>query len=360
MSMAETNLYVFGIPALAAEPPDIRPVPVSPARGPLADKIVVVVDESVTYSAYKKLIPERMRDLPLHDFGEAAATANCSAPSNALLRWGVERSMVRADGYDPRSNPMIWSYAKAAGFRTVLIDGQSHGDMHNYISTKEFALIDEFVPALADIDTDRRISAMLGERLRRPGREFIYVVKRGVHFPYEMNYPARQDGSGGVTIDKYATAVRYATGGFFEGLARDVAFSKTLMLYTSDHGQDFSRRAPHCNTDPVADEYSVPLVAITSAPLLVRAFSSSQLKDRATHLNIFPTLLFALGYEPQWLQDAYGATLAGPPSTYLTYVSRGWGPRTSLRERHTVKTSDFVESDRFPGRAVVPREAPTQ
>ena len=189
LSVVETNLFIFGVPSLFATAPEIRPVPVSPVRAPLVEKIIVVVDESVTYRTYNELIVERVRDLPVIDYGEAASTANCSAASNALLRWGVEKPQVSRPDYDPRSNPMIWNYAKTAGFKTVLIDGQSHGEMQNYISPKEYARIDEFVPAFMEHETDVRIAAMLNERLRQPGKEFIYVVKRGAHFPYDMNYP---------------------------------------------------------------------------------------------------------------------------------------------------------------------------
>ena len=351
VSVAETNLFVFGVPSLIAAPPEMRSVAVAPARASLVSKVVLVVDESVTHEAYARFVAQYTRELPVKDFGEAASTANCSAASNALLRWGVERPRVPDPGYDPRTNPSIWGYAKTAGFRTVLIDGQSNGDMHNYISPAEYALIDEFVPAMAGEETDHHIAAMLNERLSRPGREFIYVVKSGAHFPYEANYPAALAPAVASRPGEYMTAVSYVTGGFFERLARALPYSDTLMIYTSDHGQDFAERAPHCNADPTADEYSVPLSVITAAPALRELLAGSPLVDRASHLNIFPTLLYAFGYARQWLETTYGPTLAGPPSSYLTYVHRAWRPGRSIHERHSVRTRDFVESSEFPRRA---------
>src|SRR5581483_3258540 len=141
-TMAETNLYVFGVPALLATSPDLRPVSVAPTHRPLAEKVLLVVDESVTYEAYRRNIAPLLKGLAAIDFGEAASVANCSAPSNALLRWGIERNRLGDDTYDPRTNPSIWGYARKAGFRTVLIDGQSNGAMQNYLSPKEAALID--------------------------------------------------------------------------------------------------------------------------------------------------------------------------------------------------------------------------
>ncbi|HYC47532.1 MAG TPA: sulfatase-like hydrolase/transferase [Burkholderiales bacterium] len=356
LAAAETNLVVFGMPSLFSTIPEPRPVSTQPARAPLVRHVVLVVDESVTHEAYKKLIAPRVRTLPAIEYGEAASTANCSAASNALLRWGVERARIREPGYDPRTNPMIWGYAKAAGFRTVLIDGQSTGNMHNYVNPREFALIDEFVAADRGPDTDHHIARMLNERLRRPGREFIYVVKRGAHFPYEMNYPAGTVPADASRAAKYAAAITHASAGFFAGLDRTAPLSDVLMIYTSDHGQDFRERAAHCNPRPRAAEYSVPLVVLTAAPPLRALLSdAAPMQNRASHLNIFPTLLYAFGYARPWLEGIYGPTLAGPPAPYVTYVSLGWRAGARGADRHTVRASDFVESASFPRRGA--REA---
>jgi hypothetical protein len=211
---------------------------------------------------YRRIIAPAINGLSVVDFGEAASIANCSAASNALLRWGVARARVRDAAYDPRTSPTIWAYAKAAGYRTVLIDGQSRGELQNYIGTREFALIDEFVPASSGIDSDQRIAAKLNEILRRGGREFVYIVKRGVHFPYEMNYPRGELRADASRAEKYATAVSHASAGFFPAALRDTDASRTLLIYTSDHGQDLTTRSTHCNPDPRDVEYSVPLVAM--------------------------------------------------------------------------------------------------
>lgn len=362
-TVAEANLFVFGVPALFATAPELREVPVAPAGDALAEKIVVIVDESVTHEAYEKLLAARLVQFPAVDFGEAASVANCSAPSNALLRWGVEKSRVREANHDPRTNPTIWGFAKRAGFRTVLIDGQSRGNMHNYLHTREFALIDEFIPTRLELGTDQAIAEMLNERLRRPGREFIYVVKQGAHFPYEMNYPPEFAPASDSRIAKYIAAVRYTTGGFFDRLQKDLPFSNVLMLYTADHGQDFSERGLHCSAAPRAEEYSVPLVAITGAPalraLLAEPGAASML-HRASHLNIFSTALYALGYGRAWIESHYGPTLAGPPTAYITYVSLGW-KATGRRDRGTVNATDFVESLAFPRRNGAPhRQLPLE
>jgi hypothetical protein len=73
---------------------------------------------------------------------------------------------------------------------------------------------------------------------------------------------------------------------------------------------------------------------------------------RASHINIFPTLLYAFGYEREWLEAQYGHTLAGPPDPYLVYVSLGWSGPSGSRNRHTVDATQFTESRHFPRRSV--------
>lgn len=351
-SVVETSLYVFGLPGLLERTPEHAPLAVRPARAPAVDKIVLVVDESITREAYEKVVASRTRGLPVLDFGEAASIANCSAPSNALLRWGVERSRVRAPDYDPRTNPTIWAYARAAGFSTTLIDGQSKGQKQNYLSPGEIAMIGSFVPAAADDrqDTDVRIAQRLNELLRRPGRDFIIAVKNGAHFPYEMNYPRSELPVDAPRTAKYVAAVSHSTGAFFERLARDLPFDRVLLIYTSDHGQDLSKRAMHCNPQPAADEYSVPLLAITASKPIASTLNAARLYDRASHLNIFPTLLDAFGYDAAWTNETYGSGLSGAPATYLSFVNRGWQGKRGA-DRNRLQSGDFTETTHFPYRA---------
>lgn len=349
-SVAESNLYVFGIPALYARTPDPRPLDARPVRASAFRKVVVIVDESVTREAYERLVEHRTLGLPVADFGEAASTTNCSAPSNALLRWGVRRKETPRPDYDPRTNPMIWAYARAAGFTTVLIDGQSTGGKQNYLSPKELELVDEFVPAERESNTDMAIADMLNERLKSSSPAFIYVVKKGAHFPYEMNYPAGATRRNASRVEKYATAVSYTTGRFFERLSRGLPWDRILVVYTSDHGQDLGKTATHCNADPAAEEYSVPLVAITADRESAGFESNEPLFDQASHLNIFPTVLDSFGYDEAWVQDTYGPSLAGPPGPYVSYVNRGWQGQQRGADRHTVRASDFVTTEHFPHR----------
>jgi hypothetical protein len=343
-TVAETNVYVFGVPATFATVPQRREVTVRAEAAPV-EKILFVLDESVGYRVYRERVAPLLRTLPAIDYGEAASIVSCSASSNALLRWGLEKARIGKAGYDPRTNPSIWAFARSAGFRTTLIDGQSKGAMQNFLSSSELAMIDEFITADVGVDTDLKIATLLRERLARPGRELIWFVKRGSHFPYELNYPHGTLPDDAPKREKYTAAVSYATGGFFRALAGGIPLDRTLLVYTSDHGQNLASRAVHCSDQGHPDEFSVPLVAVTAVATLRTSLTSDlpAMRDRATHLNIFPTLLVALGYSRDWVTANYGATLAGPSGDYLTV---GWVPYPTRKE----PTMEAAISRDFPGR----------
>jgi hypothetical protein len=209
--------------------------------------------------------------------------------------------------------------------RTTLVDGQSQGVFQNFFTARELTQVDEFVPAMAGAETDRGIAVMLNERLRRPGRELIYVVKRGAHFPFHQACPEGVVSASDPRTVQHAAAVRWVSDSFFETLADGVDFSRVLLLYTSDHGLDFERaRSTHCNPSPRSAEYAVPLVTVTDAqPLASRLRAAApKLRGRASHAAIFPTIMEAMGYPQRWTAVTYGQGLTGSPDGFLTLRSR--------------------------------------
>jgi glucan phosphoethanolaminetransferase (alkaline phosphatase superfamily) len=354
-TVAETNLFVFGVPASFTEAPQRRAVPLQPERPGPAEKILFVIDESVGRHVYVSTVAPMLQKWPVIDFGEAASVVACSAASNALLRWGIERSRLAEPGYDPRTNPSIWGFAKAAGYKTALIDGQSKGAMQNFLSSGEIEMIDEFITADVGIESDERIAAMLNQRLKQPGRELIYVIMRGSHFPYDKNYPSGTLRADASKPEKYAASVSYATGSFFRALMAGTSLSKLLLIYTSDHGQNLASKAVHCSDQRHPDEFAVPLIVVSEAPAVgtLLAEALPQMRNRASHLNVFPTLLYGMGYSKAWIEATYGPTLAGPPSPYVTV---GWVPYPPPRQ----KSMEIQIAPEFPGRTTPGATATTR
>jgi hypothetical protein len=228
-----------------------------------------------------------------------------------MLRWGFRANRMLA-GEDPRLAPTIWSYAHGAGFETWLIDGQRNGSYQNYMRGKEAALIDHYVGVSAGMETDRSIAELLHKVLLRPGRQMLYVNKAGAHFPYQDKYPADRI-SGAQTLQRqHLTAVRYSSEDFLDVTLRDVPIRDVMIVYTSDHGEQFSGTgAPHCNANPAWQEFSVPLLLISGNQQIAQpaAAAADMLRNRVNHARIFPTLLNVMGYDLSRAEAEYGPSL---------------------------------------------------
>lgn len=295
---AERNAPVYLARLLSAEPaPPRGPVQEPPAGPPRVEKIVWLIDESVVYRAYAKLVAPELAPFGAVDFGEARSLGNCSAPSNVALRAGVPVDSISAQT-DLRRTPSIWGYARKAGFRNTMIDGQSKGPTQNMLLPPERALIDRVEAFEQGLDTDRAIARELNQVLRAPGRDFVYVVLKGVHFQYRDHYPSGLIPDNSPVIDQYETAVRYTRVGFFDTLLAGVPRERVAVFYTSDHGQNVREGVlPHCSLQPDPLEFSVPLVAIL--PGETAATYRAAAPGGRSHGQIFPATLRLLGYDTE-------------------------------------------------------------
>jgi lipid A ethanolaminephosphotransferase len=295
--------------------------------------VILIVDESVrgdfidlnvSHGTTPYLASQVSR---IANFGFAVSGSNCSIFSHLILRFGGNPQNL---GLSLRTGPSIWEYAERAGYHTVYIDGQrTSGRLQNGMTLLERGRIDEFVQfdGVSDPNRDHEIALRLRELVGRELRQFIFVVKAGAHFSYERRYPAASalftphmepsESIGGDRerlINSYKNAVRWTVDGFFRKLLDGLDLSNHVLIYTSDHGQNLMDRGVvlQCNSaDPHPFEGLVPLLLLTDDPLLRDRFQSSAEGnvDRATHFEIFPTLLALFGYDLEAIGDRYGMTL---------------------------------------------------
>jgi hypothetical protein len=315
---AERNVYSAAVALALAEPaPPRQPVTMEPQSSGAPRHIVWLVDESVAHSSFERLLAPGLARLDAIDFGAAASLAHCSAPSNLALRSGVD---VRRAGprMDLRTTPSIWGYARKAGYRTILIDGQTTGAPQNLLLQPERELIDEVRSAAGGIDTDRDIARALNRQLRAESRTFTYAVLRGVHFQYRDHYPPGAIPAASPTRLHYETALDHSKGGFFEALLHGVDREDVAIVYTSDHGQNLSEGAlPHCSPQAVADEFLVPLLAFL--PERLRAPYAQAPRAGHAASQIFPATLIWMGYDPAEVQRRYDNDLGAPTARYVQF-----------------------------------------
>jgi lipid A ethanolaminephosphotransferase len=327
----------LGLERLLSGPePKRTQVAIAPAGGPRPRHVIVIMDESVRGDLLDLNRPDGMHSgllahsAAMANFGIASSIANCSAASNAAFRYGVGRRSPMAD---LQTKPSIWQYAKKAAYRTVYIDGQRHnGRLQNLMSAAERAQIDELVQlSSATPPTERDMQ--IARRLRRiiqdsPQPVFVYVNKMGAHFPYEGKYPPERavlpvlarttlgDGVKPRSEDSathasfrhaYLNALAWNVGNFFDTLLADLDLSDTVIVYTSDHGQNLHEDgspgyATHCTAaESPPSEGIVPLVVLTQIPQVLAAMREAAQKnrDRASQFSVFPSVLALLGYRPR-------------------------------------------------------------
>jgi len=322
--------------------------------------IVLVVDESVVSSYFdvnassgvQTNLGETHENFKILNFGNAAAITNCSTETNLSLRYGGTR-----DNYLVALSqmPSIWSYAKSAGLRTVYIDAQkTNSELHNSMTPDEVATIDEFVQFddVPVVDRDMAAAEKIAALTNNGIREFIYVNKVGAHFPVHDKFPdeftayepilprghyaqvsdtGSRDGFAGETNDwvlyrnSYRNTLLWNVGYFFKRLLKE-ASPTAVVIYTSDHGQELHVRGnpgvgTHCSPEPMMEEGTVPLVILqgTKTATLDFARHLELNRNRASHYNIFPTLLLLMHYQRDEVVAFYGTPLDEQTDDVMTF-----------------------------------------
>lgn len=302
---AEVNAFVMAAESLAQSFPDRQAVNMKVKRTGAVDKIVWLVDESVSWRYFESVMqPSLSKKFQGIDYGEATSFSNCSAQSNAALRWGVDVATVNPKT-DLRTTPSIWGFARATGYTTVLIDGQVVGAPQNLIWPPELRLIDSVIPAGGGIYTDGRLASLVNSMLKSDGKYFIYVVFRGAHYQYQGNYPANAVPADSSIELKYRRAIEFSKQGVFEKMFDGVDRSAVAVFYTSDHGQILKDGIiPHCNEVPYSEEFSVPLIVFAPDSMREQLLEGSAGVRKHSHSQIFSTSLIFMGY-------SYGDVVAG-------------------------------------------------
>ncbi|WP_167670714.1 sulfatase-like hydrolase/transferase [Allopusillimonas ginsengisoli] len=286
--------------------------------------ILVVMDESVradflSARDLQDLFAGYTGDWRYYDFGAATSAGNCSASSNIMIRKGVRPLHVTDDLY---SKPLVWSYARNAGFTTYLLDAQRGGKGHDHFDARELSLVDHNIDA-SKTSRDADIPALMAY-LNEQGKTFSIAIMNGSHFPYHNNFPADytiQLHSEYVAADttrvEYAKSVNWQTKGFIKALTALDLSKPTIAIYTSDHGQNINDQpGPHHCTGsghPFIGEGLVPLVVFTNYQDEMMEAATSFNYQRLSHFNIFPTVLQYMGFDV--------ASIVGKRSTYLSPIT---------------------------------------
>jgi hypothetical protein len=301
---------------------------------PRMTKIVVVMDESVAESAFRaQQNGHRLPNTYVYP-GPVYSGANSSAPSNYYFRKAVR---LPTGGISQVAS--LFEQAKKVGYRTVYIDNQGvlndHG-ARNYMDVTEVGFISEIISndGLPRHERDAVSLRQLEKILQGKEATFVYINKLGSHFPYSTTIaPELRSGN---RTDDYLRSVRVNA---VEYLARLMAMvgPDSVVIYTSDHGQDFEHGLTHGDSgdDASVNQWKVPFaVGSGSAQLMHRVTTSPTLASQyLSHFDIAELVRNLIGYSsPGSLQILGEAATGRAAADFCAYYGppySGVGPYQS-------------------------------
>ena len=320
----------------------------APSEPPLADHIVLVVDESVNgHSLGINGGPAgttpwlASRPEGVFNYGIASAISNLSSSSNLLLQTGLPISAFPDRELRALRVANVFAYLAAAGYRTAFINAQTYSDQPpNLMTGFDFARIDtvlrlrETHRGAPESEFDLYAIPELRAQIEASPKSFAYLLKTGAHLPYADKSPEDQrpfqpalaawevSGDPTRTHNSYSNVMLWTVDHFLAELSRELAATgrNVLVIYTSDHGQwlpgdpDGGRRlTPHATpVDPPMQQASVPLLLLAFGPRTRAAVTQRfdpRLVDRASDFEIFPTVLQAAGYAAEETRRFFAPSL---------------------------------------------------
>jgi len=342
LNLAESMSFM-GAPAISE--------PIKHSGSPNKQDIVLIMDESIsplhldinTPGGANTNLRQPRAGTEIFNYGLAAAATNCSAESNLTIRYGGTREKYLQYIFNA---PTIWEYALKAGMNTVYIDAQrTSNGLQNGMKRREREQINELIQFDNTPVLQRDMAAIekLSGYLKNDRADFIFLNNVGAHFPIHDKYPdefmiykpalprglfgdisdtgSREGFSGSIRDwelyrNSYKNTLSWNVGEFFKTLFDSNDLRNTVIIYTSDHGQDLREHGgdgvhTHCTSSPDVKEGVVPLVVIQGLAerTLTWQHNHQENVNSASHYNIFPTLLKLMGYDPEEISRHYGRTL---------------------------------------------------
>ncbi|HKP68815.1 MAG TPA: sulfatase-like hydrolase/transferase [Pyrinomonadaceae bacterium] len=324
---------------------------------PPTNNIVVVFDESVrgdhlSLNGYERqttpFLDELAQKKLLSNFGIAVSGATSSALSYRAFITGATIDDVANNGSGTTNGlPTIFQYAKAMGYKTYYIDGQrtdywgGRADdtkvIDQMISSRQLAGPDweheKYIDrgaidrvgseqTIEPWELDFKIAETVRDIYSGSTGNFILIYKRGTHIPYQNAYPERETmwkpaynwddyyeipGPEKLTavVNSYDNSIRYNVDGFFKSLATDYSNlpNNTVIAYTSDHGESLYAQGASGHGGRSREEATVPMLLIG---LKDRTVDTS---FKASHANLFTTLLDLIDYPAQMRKHSYSISL---------------------------------------------------
>ena len=321
-----------GVPTLTPRPARPRNVLLVLQESQRADVTCIDYDKDCKLATRftNKLLPDR---IPLRQLRSNASTTAISI-SNI---WSGVRPTERRDTL--HSVPLLWDYARAAGYDTAYWTSQNlmFGNARLYVQDIPVShrCVATELDSQADLDTGAydslvtdRVIHEIGE-LKEPF--FAVVHYSNVHFPYVYDedfapfQPADMDKSAEKNDEfkNYYKDVVYlsdmAVGRMLSHVRDTDAGKRTVVVYTSDHGESFREHWQLGHTSSVYDEEIHVPGWIDAPPGTLSPEEEKNLRgardELLWHLDLAPTFLDLLGIWDDPALSPFRARMMGHPIT---------------------------------------------
>ncbi len=279
------------------------------------------------------LFPER------HAFNQMRSMDSCTAISLAVLWSGVDPTESREVLH---TWPLIFDYARAAGYDTAFYTSQNMMFGNARLWVKNLG-VSQFVSATdldptADLDMGAPETLLADhvidniDQLKEP---FLGVIQlSNVHYPYYLDPSGPQPFQPATTSkaeDENTAFLNYYQNSVYQQdqhLARVLSHVKnspfgprTVVVYTSDHGEAFREHGQMGHTFSVFDEEIHVPAWIAAPPGMLTAEEEANLERKKNaflfHIDLAPTILdlIGVGDAPQiaeYRQKMHGHSLLRP------------------------------------------------
>lgn len=320
------------VPALTPRPARPRNVLLVLQESQRADVTCIDYDRDCKLATRftNKLLPDR---LPLR---QLRANASTTAISISNL-WSGVRPTERRDTL--HAAPLLWDYARAAGYDTAYWTSQNlmFGNARLYVQDIPVShrCVATELDSQADLDTGA-LDSLVTDRVIRDWGElkepfFAVVHYSNVHFPYVYEeefapfQPADIDKSAekNEEFKNYYRNVVYlsdmAVGRMLSHIRGTDAGKRTVVVYTSDHGESFREHWQLGHTSSVYDEEIhvpgwVDAPPGTLAPEEEANFRAAK-DELVWHLDLAPTFLDLLGLWDDPALRPFRGLMMGHPLT---------------------------------------------
>ncbi|MGI9035060.1 MAG: sulfatase-like hydrolase/transferase [Pyrinomonadaceae bacterium] len=303
-----------------------------------ANNVIFVIDESVrgdhlSLNGYSRATTPFLEKLAaehkLSNFGIATASSTATYFSHNAIMTGLrpencpDKSKFKITTY-----PTFYQYAKAMKYETYYFDAQMKSLWSSIDDDKKYFDHWEGVNEIKQngevpgYEYDNVLAKKVNKIIASSTGNFIVIAKRGSHISYQYNFPESAEfwkpsyttnEVFGIpppdklpeVINAYDNSIKYNLDSFFKSLSGDDAGipANTVIIYTSDHGQTLYADGKASHGGMTKNEAAVPLFIISQDNLKIDT------AYKASHQNIFPTILDLLGYPQEMREGSFAPSL---------------------------------------------------